>query len=123
MKLRFAIIALALLALALPALAGLNQYGVADQRNVTFVAPMRVGGMLLPAGDYVVKHTIEANEHIMVFTQRSARKPLEAKVKCSMLPLTQKAQQNGVGYKEINNEKVLTRLIFKGDLAEHVFEP
>ena len=34
-----------------------NSMGIRDVSHVTFVAPVRVGTVVLPAGDYVVRHT------------------------------------------------------------------
>src|SRR5579859_7660168 len=78
------------------AMAGENNMGVRDVSRVTFVAPMRVGTAVLPAGDYVVRHTMEGQEHIMVF-QRVHSKG-EIKVKCTLVPLKGKADENQTIY-------------------------
>ena len=102
------------------AIAGENGMGVRDVSRVTFVAPMRVGTAVLPAGDYVVRHTMAGQEHIMVF-QRVHSKD-EIKVKCTLVPLKQKADQNQTIYElKANNERVLQELVFRGDSAKHVF--
>jgi len=66
-SLKVAGIMLVVVALASIAMAGPNSMGIKDVSKVTFVAPIRVGTTLLPAGDYVVRHTMEGEEHIMVF--------------------------------------------------------
>jgi len=102
------------------AMAGENNMGVRDVSRVTFVAPMRVGTAVLPAGDYVVRHTMEGQEHIMVF-QRVHSKD-EIKVKCTLVPLKGKADENQTIYElKANNERVLQELVFRGDSAKHVF--
>jgi hypothetical protein len=99
-----------------------NKYGVADVRNVTFAAPMRVGEVLLPQGDYEVRHIMEAQNHIMLFKQLHKSKPAEARVKCRLVPLTEKAASDQVIYVlNAANERVLQTLTFRGDLAQHVF--
>jgi hypothetical protein len=103
-------------------LAKTNKYGVADVRKITLTAATRVGDVLLPQGDYEIRHVMEAENHIMVFKQLGAGKSAEARVKCNLVPLKQKADQDQVIY-EVNaaNERVLQSLRFSGDLAEHVF--
>jgi hypothetical protein len=99
-----------------------NKYGVSDLRKVSFSDVTRVGDALLPAGDYEVRHIMEGENHIMVFTQLGKRKPAEARVKCNLVPLKEKLQQSQMIY-QVNaaNEKVLQVLRFGGDSAEHVF--
>jgi len=95
--------------------------GIRDVSRVTFVAAMRVGTALLPAGDYLVRHTMEGQEHIMVFQPVRGKTP-EVKVKCTLVTLPQKAEQTQTIY-QLNaaNERVLTELVFRGDTAKHVF--
>jgi hypothetical protein len=96
--------------------------GIHDVSRITFVAPMRVGTTLLPAGDYLVRHTMEGQEHIMVFQAVRGKTP-EVKVKCTLVPLAQKAEQTQTIY-QLNaaNERVLQELVIRGDMAKHVFE-
>src|ERR1035437_1911771 len=111
-------ISMCVLALGAMAIAGTNNMGIRDVRNVTFVAPMRVGTVVLPAGDYVVRHTMEGQEHIMVFQR--VRSKDEFKVKCTLVPLPQKAEQNQTIYElSAGNERVLQELVFRGDTAKH----
>jgi hypothetical protein len=99
-----------------------NKYGVSDVRKVSFAAAMRVGDVLLPAGDYEVRHVMEAENHIMVFKKLNTSKPAEARVKCNLVTLKQKAEHDEVIYQiNASNERVLQTLRFRGDLAEHVF--
>jgi hypothetical protein len=102
--------------------AATNKYGVADVRKVTLTAPTRVGDVLLPQGDYEVRHMMEAENHMMVFKQLDTNKPAEARVKCNLVQLKEKAEANQVIYESNGaNERVLRTLRFRGDLAEHVF--
>ena len=102
--------------------AGTNKYGVADVRKVTLSAATRVGDVLLPQSDYEVRHVMEAENHMMVFKQLGTNKPAEARVKCNLVALKEKADQTQVIYESNGaNERVLRTLRFKGDLAEHVF--
>lgn len=98
-----------------------NKLGIRDVSRVTFVAPVRVGGALLPAGEYVVRHTMEGENHIMVFESVKTR-TVEAKAQCKLVPLTAKAPLSKTVY-EMNaaNERVLQELVFRGDTAKHVF--
>jgi hypothetical protein len=95
--------------------------GIREVSRVTFVAPIRVGTALLPAGDYLVRHTMEGQDHVMVFESVKGKVP-ETKVKCNLVPLTQKAEQNRIIYQmNAANERVLQELVFRGDTAKHVF--
>lgn len=103
-------------------LAKTNKYGVSDVRKVTLSAATRVGEILLPQGDYEVRHLMEADNHIMVFKQLGAGKTAEARVKCNLSVLQQKADRDQLVYSlNAANERVLQILRFKGDTAEHVF--
>jgi hypothetical protein len=115
------LIAIAVLVLGTAAVAA-NQLGIADKRDVTFYDSVRVGDTLLPAGDYVVTHQMQGDEHIMVFT-RQGRKPAEARLKCTLKPLSTPATQSQVEYRlNAAKEHVIARMVFKGDRAEHIFQ-
>jgi phage terminase large subunit GpA-like protein len=120
-SLKVAGIMLVVVALASIAMAGPNSMGIKDVSKVTFVAPIRVGTTLLPAGDYVVRHTMDGEEHIMVFQSENSKTP-EVKVKCTLVRLAQKADHNQTVYSlDANNVRTLQELVFRGDTAKHVF--
>lgn len=114
-------ILLCVLALVALATAGGNNLGIRDSYRVTFVAPIHIGNAVLPAGDYKIRHTMQGEEHIMVF-QLANGKGAEVKAKCSLVPLAQKATRDSTVY-QLNaaNERVLQELVFRGDTAKHVF--
>jgi hypothetical protein len=117
-----AVLAVCVLALGSLLLASQNKFGVADTRQVTFSDPIYVGNVLLPKGDYEVKHTMQGETHIMVFRQLHVKTPVEAEVKCSLVPLQKKADQTATYYTHNDKqEHVLSELVFKGDSAKHVF--
>lgn len=115
------IVSLCLLGLTLIATAAPNNLGISNVGHVTFVAPVRVGTALLPAGDYQVRHFMQGEDHIMIFKHLKSNDP-EVKVSCKLVPLPEKAAHASVAY-EVNaaNERVLRELIFRGDSAKHVF--
>ena len=92
-------------------------------RTVEFITAVKVGGVLLPAGEYKVLHTMEGDNHVMVFQQMNVGKKNQAtaKIKCTLKTLDKAADQSLIGYKSENNEKVLNFLQFKGDTAVHQF--
>ncbi len=118
-----ALVALCVLGASLLLQAGPNSMGVADTRQVKFDSPMRIGTSLLPAGEYKVLHTMEGDNHIMVFKQMNAKQtPVEVRVKCSLVPLAAKADQTQqIFVLNAAKERVLHELIFRGDTAKHVF--
>lgn len=99
-----------------------NQLGIQDSYKVNFSEKVRVADTLLPSGNYEIRHVMEGPDHIMVFTQLGTKKPLEVRAKCTLVPLTVKADKNEKTYiLNAANERVLQELVFKGDLAKHVF--
>jgi len=99
-----------------------NPMGIAQKQEITFTGPTLVGGSLLPAGDYTVLHQMQGTEHIMIFKQVGGK--AEAKAKCNLVPLAEKAKTTEQRYTEnAKNERVLVEMTFRGDSAKHVLEP
>lgn len=109
-----------MLALVSFAVAG-NNLGIRDSGKIFLRTPTRVGGALLPAGEYLVRHTMEGQDHVMVF-QSVNHKVQDVKAKCQLVQLAKKSDQTRTVY-ELNaaNERVLQELVFEGDTAKHVF--
>ena len=99
-----------------------NKYGIADKRQINFSDPVRVGDVLLPPGDYEVRHTMEGDTHVMVFKQLVSKHPAGTSVKCHLVPVDSPVIRTAAGF-AVNaaGEYVLHRLAFKGDRAEHLF--
>jgi hypothetical protein len=114
-------IVLCVLALSSMVIAGpKNSMGVREVSHVTFAVPVHVGTALLPAGEYVVRHTMEGADHVMVF--QSLRGKDTVKAKCSLVPLEKKAERDQMIYElTAGNGRVLQELVFRGDTAKHVF--
>ena len=108
------------LALCSIATAGVNKMGIHDVSRVTFSSAVRVGTALLPAGEYIVRHTMEGQDHVMVFQNVEGKEV--AKVKCTLVPLAKKADKSEELYQlNAGNERVLQELVFRGDTSKHVF--
>jgi hypothetical protein len=117
-----AVIAMFVLSISLLAAAERNKFGVSDTQKVTFSEPIRVGDVVLPKGEYKVQHTMEGENHIMVFTPVAGREVVTARVKCQLVPLQEKAPQSLVLYGHDQKDMhILQELIFRGDTAKHVF--
>ena len=101
------------------AMAADNKLGIRETNHVKFDAAIRIGSAVLPAGQYVVRHTMQGEEHVMVFTREGTKD--EFKVKCTLVPLAQKAPQSQTVYTVNANERVLQEMVFRGDTAKHVF--
>jgi len=115
------VLAICVLGLMATLSAEANKYGVADKYQIKFENPIRVGGTLLPAGNYTILHTMEGTDHIMVF-RGEGKKAVEVKAKCALVPLTEKASLTQKIFVVNNaNERELRELIFRGDTAKHVF--
>jgi hypothetical protein len=99
-----------------------NQLGTADTYRVSFAEKVRVADTLLPKGDYEIRHVMEGSDHIMLFRQLGTKKPVEVRAKCTLVPLSVKANDDQKIYVlNAANERVLHELVFKGDHAKHVF--
>ena len=99
-----------------------NQLGIADTYQITFSEKVRVADTLLPKGEYEIRHVMEGQDHIMVFRQLKTKKPVEVRAKCTLVPLSVKANESQKIYVlNAANERVLQELVFKGDRAKHVF--
>jgi len=98
-----------------------NSLGIHETGRVVFTSPVRVGSTLLPAGEYDVRHTMEGQDHIMVFEALN-HKVQPVKVRCQLVRLEKKADVPRTVY-AVNaaNERVLQELVFAGDAAKHVF--
>lgn len=117
-----ALVAVCVMGLGILLAAEQNKFGVANIATVSFDDPIYVGNVLLPKGEYQVTHTMEGETHIMVFKQLHVKNPVEARTKCTLVPLTQKAQRNEKLYTHnAADQHVLQELVFKGDTAKHVF--
>jgi hypothetical protein len=89
---------------------------------VSFAEKVRVADTLLPQGNYEIRHVMEGSDHIMVFRQLGTKKPVEVRAKCTLVPLSSKADKDQTIYiLNAANERVLQELVFKGDRAKHVF--
>ena len=112
---------LCVLALGCIAGAGETNLGIHTVSRISFDSPIRVGTALLPAGEYVVRHTMEGQDHIMVF-QSVRGKAVPVKVPCKLVSLGAKSGETQSTF-VVNaaNEKVLQELVFRGDKAKHVF--
>lgn len=73
------------------AMAGENKLGIRDVNRVTFDAAVHIGSAVLPAGEYVVRHTMEGQDHIMVFRQVQTKQ--EFKVKCTLVALQKRPRK------------------------------
>ena len=105
---------------AVVALAGENKMGVKDVNRVKFDSAVRIGTASLSAGEYVVRHTMEGEEHVMVFQRVDGKD--EVKVKCTLVQLPKKADQSQTIYLIAGNERIVQELTFRGDTAKHVFQ-
>jgi hypothetical protein len=66
--------------------------------------------------------SLEGPNHIMVFRQLGTKKPVEVRAKCTLVPLSAKAERDQTTYLvNAANERVLQEMVFKGDRAKHVF--
>ena len=102
------------------AVAADNNLGIKEVNRVKFDTPVRIASVNLPAGEYVVRHTMQGDEHIMVFRRQIGND--EFKVKCTLVPLAGKAPQTQTVYEIAGNDRIVQEMVFRGDKAKHVFE-
>lgn len=114
------VVGLFLVFLSMFAVASENKMGIHDVSRITFNTPVRIGANVLPAGRYLVRHTMEGQDHVMAFERLNSKDVF--KVKCTLVPLAHKADNDLTVYEmTAGNEKVLHELVFAGDSAKHVF--
>ncbi len=116
----FRLLGVFLLGVCAIAVASENKLGIHEVSHINFSTPVRIGNDVLPAGEYIVRHTMQGEEHIMAF-ERVGRKEI-FREKCTLVPLGAKASQDQTLYEiKSSNERVLHELIVRGDTAKHVF--
>jgi hypothetical protein len=111
---------LVLIILSVVALASDNKLGIHQVSRVSFSTSVRVGPSVLPAGEYVVRHTMVGEDHVMAFERVGSKDVF--KVKCTLVPLEKKADKDQSVFEVTGNDRVLQELVFRGDTAKHVFE-
>jgi hypothetical protein len=89
-------------------------------KEVKLSAETHVGAIVLPAGEYRVKHEMEASNHIMVFTLQG-RETKSFRIPCTLTPRETKAQRDEQHFRTENNQKVMTSMVFAGDNVTHTF--
>jgi hypothetical protein len=86
--------------------------------NINFTKEVKVGTVLLPAGEYRVQHVVDGDNHLLVFKAANNRE--KARVPCRVEPLSGKVDQNTqVANRNDAGELVLQSLAFKGDKFRH----
>ena len=114
------VVGLFLLLVSLPVMASVNQMGIHDVSHVWFDHPTRIGSVVLPAGDYTIRHSMEGQDHVMAFQNATSKTVF--KVKCTLVPLGHKASQDQSIFElKSGSERILHELVFRGDTAKHVF--
>jgi hypothetical protein len=114
------VVGLVLLLVSLPTMASPNPMGIHDLSHVWFDQPTRVGALVLPAGNYTVRHSMEGEDHVMAFQNAASRTVF--KVRCRLVPLGHRASQDQSIFElKSGSQRVLLELVFRGDTAKHVF--
>lgn len=94
----------------------------AEHYQVRFPEAVWVGGVLLPAGEYAVHHTLSGGKHVMDFVRRDAPRPARATASCHEVQRSEPIAHTLVGYRlNDKQERVLTQLAFAGESVEHRF--
>jgi hypothetical protein len=117
----FRVLGVFLLVSCAVAVASENKMGIHEVSRTTFSEPVRIGSEVLPAGEYIIRHSMQGEDHIMAFERVGSRKEA-IRVKCTLVPLGAKADKDQAVYEITSSkEKVLRELIVRGDTAKHVF--
>ncbi len=81
---------------------------------------VRVGSVVLPAGEYKVSHEMQGDQHILVMAFNGQEKQT-FRLPCMMQRLAKPATQTEQHYRYEGKEKILVGLMFKGDTVFHAF--
>ena len=115
---KIAILAIiAVFLVGLTALAADPGFGIGKTRTITFSNSTKVGDVVLPAGDYRVQHLMDGDTHLLVFKTTDNKE--KVRVKCTMQKLDKKAPNTLSEMKTVDNQNILTGLVFSGDTYRH----
>lgn len=110
----------AILLLAVPAVVADQEVEIGKAKMLDMPRDVRVGDVMLPRGQYRVRHFQRGDEHIMAF--ETLRGKELARVPCTMEALPQKASGPEFRYRQNKaGEYILTELTFRGDAVAHKF--
>ena len=114
------VIGILVLFLSVYAMASENKLGIHETSHVRFGSATRVGSVVLPAGEYTIRHSMEGDQHVMAFHRAGSKEVF--KVKCTLVQLPKRADKDQSVFESTSrNERVLHELVFRGDTAKHVF--
>ena len=115
------LLALLLGAFSIPLLAQDKHEGmmrIGRKGEAKFTSPLRVGETVLKPGTYIFQHKVEGEDHIVIF-ERAGKEV--ARVKCTLEPLGQKAQQTALHTRAGDGgETILIAVEVRGENVKHV---
>jgi hypothetical protein len=92
-----------------------------EVRMVSLDANYKLAGEALSAGDYLMRHEMEGEDHVMYFKRVGKNGP-EVRVICQMVKLDRPAEYSELRYTTLpNGDRLLSAIIVKGDAIKHVF--
>ncbi len=87
-------------------------------RSVSFITPVRVGGVVLSPGEYEIRELTDGDAHMLVFITSSGRE--KVRVPCKLAELRAKVSKNEqVTHETDGGERVLDSLAFAGEKIRH----
>ncbi|MBZ5566412.1 MAG: hypothetical protein LAN64_01035 [Acidobacteriia bacterium] len=87
-------------------------------RTVEFITAVKVGGVLLPAGEYKVQELMDGDSHLLAFKTMNDKE--KVRVHCNLVELPNKVAQTEQGAQRNDaGERILHSLAFKGEKARH----
>ena len=87
-------------------------------KTVDFITAVKVGDVLLPAGEYKVQELMDGDSHLLVFKTMNNQE--KVRVRCNLVELPRKvAQTEQDARKNDAGEPVLQSLAFQGEKARH----
>lgn len=93
-------------------------HGMGKVRTINFMSAMRVGGVLLPAGEYKVQELMDGERHVLVFKTMNNHE--KVRVHCTLVELPRKvAQTEEDARSNDSGEQVLQSLAFRGEKTRH----
>ena len=126
-------IGLMILIIGIPALAQTDEAVlVGKDDTVTFETPVRIGKRLLPPGDYLVRHTLVSNDHVVTFKKisvssngqsASAAGSEAVRVICRLKPLGAASKYTELHYtlNHGSKTKTLQHLLVQSENVKHMF--
>jgi hypothetical protein len=91
--------------------------------EVSITETVKVGGITLPAGTYIVQHRVKADEHLMYFTRKGGEAEVQsAPVTCELDPKSPRWRSSAVWLTIKDGGKAIEKIMIKDEKVVYNFQ-